>query len=203
MPSTNPRKSAKKSKSLRVGRVRANLRGRVWYLCYYEHGRRHQPRVSSDRDEARQMAAEINAQLEVGAPSALGFEPISIHDVRERWLDHHEHVRRSSLQTIRRYRSATQHLINFVSNVRPLRRVSDFRPVHAEEFVRYLRTLNVAPNGHRNASKRRLRDKGVKLILEVCRRILTRFEMLAVNYLAVTKVAMLERLLRIGLSDRA
>ncbi len=160
--------STKKSKSFRVGRVRAYLRSRIWYLCYHEHGRRHQPRVGPDRDVARQMAAEINAQLEVGAPSALGFEPISIPDLRQRWLDHHEQVRRSSLETIRRYRAATEHLINFVSKVRPLRRVSDYRPVHAEEFVRYLRSLQIAPNGHRNASKRRLRDKGIKYILETC-----------------------------------
>jgi transposase len=39
--------------------------------------------------------------------------------------------------------------------------------------------------------------------LKECRRILTRFEKLAVNYLAMIKVAMIERLLRIGLSDRA
>ncbi|MFH1918885.1 MAG: hypothetical protein ABIP48_03215, partial [Planctomycetota bacterium] len=115
---------------------------------------------------ARQMAAEINAQLEVGAPSALGFEPISIPDLRQRWLDHHEHVRRSSLGTIRRYRAATEHLINFVSDVRPLRRVSDFRAMHAEEFVRYLRSVKVAPNGHAHARKRPLRDAGIKYILE-------------------------------------
>lgn len=161
-------KRAKKSTSFRVGRVRAYLRGRVWYLCYHECGRRHQPRVGPDRDVARQMAAEINAQLEAGAPSALGFEPISILDLRQRWLDHHEHVRRSSLQTIRRYRAATEHLINFVTHVRPLRRASDFRPIHGEEFVRYLRSLQVAPNGHRNAAKRRLRDNGIKYILETC-----------------------------------
>ena len=39
--------------------------------------------------------------------------------------------------------------------------------------------------------------------LKECRRILTRFEKLAVNYLAMIKVGMIERLLRIGLSDRA
>lgn len=39
--------------------------------------------------------------------------------------------------------------------------------------------------------------------LKECRRILTRFEKLAVNYLAMIKIAMIERLLRIGLSDRA
>jgi len=74
-------RQTKKSSSFRIGRVRAFLRGRVWYLCYHEHGRRHQPRVGPDRDSARRMAAEINAQLEVGAPSALGFEPISIENL--------------------------------------------------------------------------------------------------------------------------
>ncbi|MAD80388.1 MAG: hypothetical protein QGG71_20370 [Pirellulaceae bacterium] len=161
-------KRSKKPTSFRVGRVRAHLRGRVWYLCYHEHGQRHQPRVGPDREAARQMAAEVNAQLEVGAPSTLGFEPISIPAVRQRWLDHHEHIRRSSLHTIRRYSSATQHLLNFLQDVRPLRRISDFRAVQAEEFVRYLRTLNVAPNGHANASKRRLRDNGMKYVLETC-----------------------------------
>ncbi|MFV1967240.1 MAG: tyrosine-type recombinase/integrase [Pirellulaceae bacterium] len=166
--STRSKRRTNKSTSFRIGRVRAHLRGQVWYLCYHENGQRRQPRVGPDREDARQMASEINAQLEVGAPSALGFEPVSIRDVRQRWLDHHEHVRRSSLQTIGRYRSATQHLLNFIQDVRPLRHISDFRAVHAEEFVRYLRLLNVAPNGHVNASKRRLRDNGVKYILETC-----------------------------------
>lgn len=152
----------------RIGRVRIFLRGRVWYLCYHEQGKRCQPRIGPDRDVARQMAAKINAQLETGAPSALGFEPISIGDLRERWLANHEHVRRSSLQTIRRYRAATEHLIGFTSKDRPLRLVSDFRPIHAEEFVRYLRVLKVAPNGHKNSAKRGLRDNGIKYILETC-----------------------------------
>ena len=133
----------KKSNSFRVGRVRAYLRVHVWYLCYHEDGRRHQPRVGPDRSVARQMAAEINAQLEVGVPSALWFQPISLPDLRQRWLDYHEHVLRSSVATVRRYRQATEHLIAFVRDVRPLRRVSDFRSSHAEEFVRYLRTVQV------------------------------------------------------------
>jgi len=100
---TKSRKRGKKSTSFRVGRVRAYLRGRVWYLCYHENGQRRQPRVGPDKEAARQMAAEINAQLEVGIPSALGFEPISIPEVRKRWLENHEHIRRSSIHTIRRY----------------------------------------------------------------------------------------------------
>ena len=91
------------------------------------------------------MAAQINGQLEVGAPAALSFEPISIPDLRQRWLDHHEHVRRSSLQTIRRYRAATEHLLNFVRDACPVRQASDFRSRHAEEFVRYLRVDQGGP----------------------------------------------------------
>lgn len=157
-----------KGASFRVGRVRAYRRGRVWYLQYYEGGQRRRPRVGPSRDLARQQAAQINGQLEVGAPVALSFEPISIPDLRERWFDHHEHVRRSSVQTIRRYRTATEHLLSFLRDVRPLRLASDFRSCHAEEFVRYLRSVQVAPNGHRNARKRPLLDAGIKYILETC-----------------------------------
>lgn len=39
--------------------------------------------------------------------------------------------------------------------------------------------------------------------LKECRRIATRFEKLAVNFLAMIKVAILERYLRIAFSDRA
>ncbi len=156
------------SKSFRVGLVRAYRRGKIWYLCYRENGRRQQPRIGSDRDAARQSASEINAQLEVGIPSALGLEPVSVPELRQRWLDHHEHVRRSSVRTIERYRAATNHFLRFVADVKPLRRVSDFKAIHAEEFVRHLRSLKVAPNGHPNASQKRLRDNSVKYILETC-----------------------------------
>ncbi len=35
------------------------------------------------------MAAEINAQLESGAPSLLGFEPVTIAELRQRWIETH------------------------------------------------------------------------------------------------------------------
>ena len=114
------------------------------------------------------MAAEINAQLEVGVPSVLWFQPVSLPDLRQRWLDYHEHVLRSSVATVRRYRQATEHLLGFLRDVRPLRRVSDFRPCHAEEFVRYLRTVQVPLGGPAERRRRPLRDTGLKYILETC-----------------------------------
>jgi integrase len=157
-----------KSPSFRVGKVLAYLRGRIWYLCYRENGIRHRPRVGPHRDSARQLAAQINAQLEVGAPAALSFEPIAISDLCDRWLQHHELVLRSSVHTIQRYRTATEHLLRFLQQ-RSVRNASHFHTTHAEEFIRYLRKAEVSPNGHANTAKRALMDKGLRFVLECCR----------------------------------
>jgi integrase len=159
---------SKQSNSFRVGKVRAYLRGDVWYLCYHEEGRRRRPRVGPDREAARQLAAQTNAQLEVGAPAALSFEPVAIPDLRRRWLEHHEQVLRSSVQTIDRYRTATDHLLRFLER-HPVRLASNFRAAHAEELVRYLRALRVSPNGHAHTARRPLMDKGLCYVLECCR----------------------------------
>ena len=160
---------AKNKKSFRVGRVRGDLRGKVWYLTYYDQGSRHRPRIGPDIDEARRHAAEVNARLENGAPVSSSFQSIKIAELQERWLDHHESVARSSLKTIARYRSATNHLIVFLTDSRVPASTGQFRVEHAELFVKHLRAVAVSPNGHPHSEQRPLRDKGLRYILEVCR----------------------------------
>jgi hypothetical protein len=46
---------------------------------------------------------------------------------------------------------------------------SQFQVGHAEAFVRYLRTLRVAPNGRPQSATRPLLDKGIQFIFETCR----------------------------------
>ena len=110
---TIPASSTSRS-SFCIGRVKAYRRGPNWYLCYHENGQRRRPRVGPDRDAAKKMAAQINGQLETGVCATLSFEPIGIPELRQHWLDHHEHVLRSSVNTIRRDRAATEHLVKFV-----------------------------------------------------------------------------------------
>jgi len=155
--------------SFRIGKVRGDLRGKIWYLTYQENGKRLRPRIGPDKDHARQMAAQINSQLESHTHSVFNFEPVQIDELQTRWLNHHEQVLRSSLQTIRRYRAATTHLINFVCEKGVVSKTSQFQAGHAEGFVHYLRTIKVAPNGHENSQKRPLLDKGIKYILQCCR----------------------------------
>jgi integrase len=156
------------STAFRVGKVQGYLRGSVWYLCYHEHGCRHRPRVGPDKAAAKQLAAQVNAQLAVGAPAATSFTPVSVLELRGLWLDHHEHVLRSSVHTINRYRTAIDHLLRYLEG-RPVRYASHFQTGHAEAFVRHLRAIEVSPNGHAHTRKRPLLDKGLKYVLECCR----------------------------------
>ena len=164
-----PRRAARRSDQFRIGRVQGYLRGSVWYLYYHEQEQWRRPRIGPDREGARQMAAQINGQSEVGAPAALSFEPISLIELRDRWLSQIEHVLRSSVSSICRYRTATEHLLRYVQSVKPVKLASHFHTSHAEDFVRYLRMIRVAPNGHPHSAKRPLLDKGIQYILETCR----------------------------------
>lgn len=163
-----PQATTSRRDSFRIGKVQAYRRGQIWYLCYHQNGMRQRPRVGPDRDQARQLASQTNAQLENNAPTQLSFTAISIPELQRAWLEHHEHVLRSSVATVNRYRSATDHLLNFVRHLRPIRQAAQFSAQDAESFVRYLRTIEVSPNGHRNSAKRRLLDHGVKYILHCC-----------------------------------
>ncbi len=150
----------------RIGRVSFFEHHGAWYVYYREGSRQIRRRVSASRDEAQRVAAQVNAQLTAATPTLLAFTPISISELRRQFLDHHEQVLRSSLATICRYRSATKYLEDFAQVQGGDKHAHE---VQAHAFVRHLRGLLVAPNGHPNSQRRPLRDKGVQYILECCR----------------------------------
>lgn len=150
----------------RVGRVSLYLHHGAWWLYYRDGGKPIRRKISLDRAAAEQVAAQVNAHLMVGAPTLLSFGPIGIPELRQEFIDFHEHVVKSSHATIRRYRAATQHLENFArGQAKPLQA----HQVPVSAFAAFLRAAEVAPNGHPNSARRRLRDKGVQFILETCR----------------------------------
>jgi integrase len=81
---------------------------------------------------------------------AFSFESICIDELQRRWLEHHEQVLRSSVHTVRRYRTATQHRLDVVSRECPALKTSQVTTQHAEQFVRYLRSIRITFNGHPN-----------------------------------------------------
>ncbi|MEX0611200.1 MAG: tyrosine-type recombinase/integrase [Pirellulales bacterium] len=146
----------------RVGRVSIYLHRRRWWVYYREHGRPVRKAVADDRTAAEQVASQINLELTSSAPTLFSFRPVLVAELQRSFIDYHEHIVRSSLATVSRYRTATQHLVNFGRELAA-------HEIEVEAFVRYLRILRVAPNGHANARRRALRDNGVRYILETCR----------------------------------
>jgi integrase len=150
----------------RVGRVSLYLHHGAWWLYYRDAGVAIRRKVAPTRSEAEQIAAQVNAQLTSGAPTLLAFHPVSVPDLRQQFLAYHEHVIKSSVATVCRYRAATQHLADYALGLPKPPQAHDVRP---DAFATYLRALEVAPNGHAHTPRRRLRDKGVQFILETCR----------------------------------
>lgn len=159
------RRRTSKRQRRRAGKVSYYFRHGGWHIYYRDGGRQVRRRAGDTEEAAAQIAAQVNAQLSAKVPTLFAFTPLSIGELRQRFLDYHEHIVRSSLATVRRYSTATQHLENFAQ----LQPRSPAHELDGDQFVRYLRQLRVAPNGHAHSARRPLRDKGVRFILETCR----------------------------------
>ena len=163
-------KRRRRPRRKRIGKVSYYFHHGAWWVYYLDGERQVRRRTGPDEQVAEQLAAQVNAQLATAAPTMFSFTPVTVPELRQEFLDHHEHVLRSSVATIRRYRTALHHLEDFAARSRgPVQA----HQVDAERFVRYLRSIDVAPNGHKNAARRKLRDKGVLFILEVCHNLYT------------------------------
>lgn len=160
-----PRRKVK-SRRKRIGRVSYYFHHHAWYLYYRERGRPVRRRVADSEAVAERIAAEVNSKPVNQQETSFEFSPVEITDLRQRFLNYHEIVRESSLATVRRYRAATQHLVDFSDGI------GDFNSCAQNCYGRvlaWLRKRKVSQNGHSNTSCRPLSDRGLRYILEVCR----------------------------------
>ena len=63
--------------AFRVGRVRADLRGKVWYLACHENGVRHRPRVGPIGARRARCVAEHSLKIAEARLSGLTHEELS------------------------------------------------------------------------------------------------------------------------------
>jgi integrase len=185
-------RSQRRSSRLRIGQVSLYLHHGALWIYYRDGGKPVRRKVNGSLADGEKLAALVNAQLAavsreppaasnapapavvhshpVGVPPQVPFTPISVGDLRHQFLDYHEHVLRSSIGTVRRYRAATRYLVEFVGQERTPPLAHEVSP---SSFAAYLRRVEVAPNGHKSARKRNLRDKGIQFILDTCRSMYT------------------------------
>ena len=69
------RKHSKEKKKFRIGSVSVYKHRSPWWLYYRENGAVRRRRASQDLEEARVMAAEVNAQLAGNRSTLFSFQP--------------------------------------------------------------------------------------------------------------------------------
>ncbi len=71
----------------RIGKVTVYLHYGAWWLYFSEQEHRVRRKVSASREEAEQVAAQINSQVTNGSPTPLSFEPIGVPELRQQLPD--------------------------------------------------------------------------------------------------------------------
>lgn len=137
---------------IRVGKVTLFLHHNAWWIYFSEGTHRVRRKVGPDQKEAEIVAAQTNLQLTQGAPTVFSFQPVSVAELRKQFLEYHEHVLKSSVGTLNRYRAATKHLEDFATWQRCVPEAHEVRP---DAFASYLRQTD-APE----ASLRRVHQNG-------------------------------------------
>ncbi len=150
----------------RIGRVSIYLHHGAWWVYYRENDKPIRRHVGPDERAAERIAAEVNSQLTSDAPTLFTFIPVTVSELCQRFLKDHREVLGSSVATVNRYRTATQHLVDYASG---LGRELKAQDLSVAAFISFLRQRLVSPNGHGNTKKRKLRGKGLRFVLEVCR----------------------------------
>ena len=105
---------------MRVGRVSYYPHHGAWHVYYRDGDRQVRRTVADDRGGCR--PGRRPGQRPAATPRrrpCWPSRPITVPELRRRFLDYHEHVLRSSLATVGRYRAATQHLEDFAAAAGP------------------------------------------------------------------------------------
>ena len=100
MRSLGKRSRRKNPHRKRVGKVSYYQHHGGWHVYYRDGNRQVRRRAGDTEESAAQVAAQVNAQLAVTAPTMFSFTPLSVQELRRKFLDHHEHVLRSTLATV-------------------------------------------------------------------------------------------------------
>src|SRR5580700_8246970 len=74
---------------IRVGRVTLYQHHGAWWLYFSEGSKRVRRKVGESQHDAEVLAAQTNLQLAQGAPTVFSFQPVSVADLRRRFLDYH------------------------------------------------------------------------------------------------------------------
>ena len=71
----------------RVGKVSYYFRHGAWHIYYRQAGRQVRRRAGDSEEAAVQIAAQVNAQVSAKAPTLFDFTPLTVSELRQRFLE--------------------------------------------------------------------------------------------------------------------
>ncbi len=156
-------------KIARLGKVTIYRRGRSYWIYYRDGGKSIRKKVDGNLATARATASHVNVYLEQGRSSPFSFQTKPIARVVKDFLEHCRDVRALRIRSVRRYRAALEHFLDFVNSKPHLCNIDQVKESTVDEFVRYLRKKERVRNGDKTGSKGKYKTGGIVFILSTCR----------------------------------
>jgi len=156
-------------KVARLGKVTIYRRGRSYWIYFRDGGRSIRKKVDGNLATARATASHVNVHLEQGRTSPFSFQTRPIAQVVNDFLEHCRDIRGLRIRSVRRYRSALDHFLDFVNSKPHLRNIDQVKESTVDEFVRYMRKLKRVRSGEKTGPKGNYKTGGIVFILSTCR----------------------------------
>ena len=156
-------------KVARLGKVTIYRRGSSYWLYFRDGGRSIRKKVDGNLATARATASHVNVHLEQGRTSPFSFQTKPIAQVVNDFLEHCRDVRGLRIRSVRRYRAALDHFLDFVNSKPHLRNIDQVKESTVDEFVSYMRKLKRVRSGEKTGPKDKYKTGGIVFILSTCR----------------------------------
>jgi len=156
-------------KTARIGKVTIYRRGSSYWIYFRDKGRTIRKKIDGNLAVARATASQVNVHLEQGHTSPLSFQTKPITQTVKDFIEHCKDVRGLRIRSVRRYRAALDHFLEFVNTKPHLNNIDQLKEATVDEFVRWLRRKERVRSGEKNGNKDKYKTSGIVFILSTCR----------------------------------
>ena len=156
-------------KVARLGKVSVYRRGSSYWIYFRDSGKSIRKRIDGNLATAKATASQINVHLEQKQPSPFNLQTKPVAKVVQDFLEHCKLARGLRIRSLKRYRAALAHFVDFVSSKPHLCNIDQIKETTVDEFVRYLHDKKRVRSGEKNGPKERYTPSGIAFILSTCR----------------------------------
>lgn len=156
-------------KVARVGKVSVYRRGSSYWIYFRDSGKSIRKKIDGNLATAKATASQINVHLEQKQPSPFNLQTKPVAKVVQDFLEHCKLARGLRIRSLKRYRAALDHFLDFISSKPHLCNIDQVKETTVDEFVRYLHDKKRVRSGEKTGPKEKYTPSGIAFILSTCR----------------------------------